>query len=170
MEVVPTKSYVVRAYPNGQEIIDKPFNIKNKFSKIQLECMARNIYYESRGQGRLGMQAVGYVTMNRVYSGEYPSSICGVVYQGERTKKGVLYKCQFSWVCDGTVKNIRSKSQWKLAKELALEVANTYTPKLDPTKGSLFYHASYLKRPFKRMNVVEVVRINEHVFYKKRRA
>jgi spore germination cell wall hydrolase CwlJ-like protein len=34
----------------------------------QIECLARNIYFESRNQGYRGMQAVANVTMNRVNS------------------------------------------------------------------------------------------------------
>lgn len=160
--------YVVRAYPNGEENMELPKPaLKNHYSAIQLECMARNIYFESRGEGREGMAAVGYVTMNRVKSGEYPRSICGVVYQGSRNSRGELYNCQFSWVCDGTSTSVRNKKQWLLAKELAFEVANGYDTQSDPTKGSMFYHAAYLNRPFRHMKVVREVKINNHIFYRK---
>ncbi len=52
-----------------------------------LECLATNVYREARGEPMEGQIAVAKVTLNRVYSGKYPSSICGVVYQ----------KNQFSW-------------------------------------------------------------------------
>lgn len=165
IELATNKNLVVRAYPTSYQYIEPE---SKKYSKIQLECLARNIYFESRGEGKVGMAAVGYVTMNRVYSNEYPKSICGVVYQGERTKNGNLYKCQFSWVCDGTIKQIRNFSQWKLAKSIANKVANSYSRENDPTYGSLFYHAKELNRPFRNMKVTEVIKINNHIFYRKK--
>ncbi|MDN5568538.1 MAG: cell wall hydrolase, partial [Paracoccus sp. (in: a-proteobacteria)] len=45
------------------------------------ECMERAMYFESNRSSRDGMIAVGTVVMNRVASGEYPGSVCGVVGQ-----------------------------------------------------------------------------------------
>ncbi|WP_208948365.1 cell wall hydrolase [Segnochrobactrum spirostomi] len=45
------------------------------------ECMARVLYFESNRSSEEGMLAVGTVVMNRVQSGKYPRSICGVVAQ-----------------------------------------------------------------------------------------
>lgn len=137
---------------------------------IQLECLTRNIYFEARGEGINGMKAVAYTTLNRVYSDLYPTSICGVVYQGERNKDGSLKinKCQFSWTCDGTVKKIRHPELYEQAKSVAEDVAYNYNENNDPTKGSLFYHATYLTKPFKGMDVIATVTIGNHVFYKKR--
>jgi len=52
----------------------------------QIDCLSRNLFFEARNEGEVGMRAVGAVTLNRV--GKYGSSICNVVYR---------YK-QFSWV------------------------------------------------------------------------
>ncbi len=51
----------------------------------QIDCLARNLFFESRNEGEVGMRAVGAVTLNRV--GKYGSSICNVVYRHK----------QFSW-------------------------------------------------------------------------
>jgi hypothetical protein len=56
-----------------------------------LECLALNIYYESRGESILGQELVAQVTMNRYRMKGYPMTICGVVKQ----------KKQFSWTKDG---------------------------------------------------------------------
>lgn len=47
----------------------------------QIECLAKNIYYESAGESYEGKLAVAQVTMNRVNSGIFPRDICSVVYQ-----------------------------------------------------------------------------------------
>lgn len=47
----------------------------------ELDCMQRAMYFESNRSSRDGMVAVGTVVMNRVESGEYSASVCGVVGQ-----------------------------------------------------------------------------------------
>lgn len=144
--------------------------VPRSITPIQLECLTRNIYFEARGEGELGMKAVAYTTMNRVYSDVYPTSICGVVYQGERNKDGSMKinRCQFSWTCDGTVKKIRHPELYETAKKIAEDVSFNYSKENDPTKGSLFYHATHLHKPFRKMDVTATVTIGNHIFYKKR--
>lgn len=144
----------------------------NKMTPIQIECLTRNLYFEARGEGEHGMKAVAYTTINRVNSGLYPTSICGVVYQGERHGNGELKRnrCQFSWVCDGTVKKIRQPQLYELSKKVAEEVVSSYSKETDPTKGSLYYHATSInhKQPFKKMRVAITTTIGNHVFYRKK--
>jgi len=61
----------------------------------QLECLAKNIYYEAGNEPFEGKVAVAQVTMNRVDSGKFGNGVCGVVYQ-----KNIFYEkvvCQFSY-------------------------------------------------------------------------
>ncbi len=46
-----------------------------------LACLARNVYFEARGEPVAGQYAVAEVTMNRKASGRYAGTVCGVVYQ-----------------------------------------------------------------------------------------
>lgn len=54
------------------------------------DCMARAMYFESNRSSREGMIAVGSVVMNRLRSGKYPRSVCGVVGQPRQFAPGVL--------------------------------------------------------------------------------
>lgn len=54
------------------------------------DCMERAMYFESNRSSRDGMIAVGSVVMNRVQSGDYPRSVCGVVGQRNQFAPGVL--------------------------------------------------------------------------------
>jgi spore germination cell wall hydrolase CwlJ-like protein len=56
--------------------------------KEDILCLTANLYFEARGEGVKGLKAVADVTLNRVKSKKYPSSVCKVVFQ----------KSQFSWV------------------------------------------------------------------------
>ena len=63
----------------------------------ELECLAKNIYYESKSESFAGKIAVAQITLNRVNSKKFPNAICNVVYEKTRTAKRSF--CQFSWVC-----------------------------------------------------------------------
>lgn len=54
------------------------------------DCMERAMYFESNRSSREGMIAVGSVVMNRVESGKYPRSVCGVVGQKGQFAPGIL--------------------------------------------------------------------------------
>ena len=56
----------------------------------ELDCMERAMYFESNRSSRDGMVAVGTVVMNRVESGQYPRSVCGVVGQRKQFAPGVM--------------------------------------------------------------------------------
>jgi len=65
-------------------------NQHNPRAAIEHHCMIENIIYESIGEGKIGMQLVAEVTLNRVDNQRYgksPEEICEVVYQRK----------QFSW-------------------------------------------------------------------------
>jgi spore germination cell wall hydrolase CwlJ-like protein len=74
-----------------------------------VECLAKNMYYEARNQNLAGMLAVTNVVFNRVNDVRFPNSICKVVQQGPTAKSikepdveyPLRHKCQFSWYCDG---------------------------------------------------------------------
>ena len=47
----------------------------------ETECLARAVYYESKGEPLAGQLTVAEVIINRARSGRFPSTICGVVRQ-----------------------------------------------------------------------------------------
>jgi len=44
-------------------------------------CLAQNLYYEAAHEPEMGLQAVAATVFNRMSSGQWPASVCGVVYQ-----------------------------------------------------------------------------------------
>ena len=135
-----------------------PYTQLSKNERKQVECLAQNIYYEAGYEPRLGWMAVASVTMNRVLSGNYANSVCGVVHQNN----GRTY--QFSWV---GMKNKLSKINEEVYNDI-LKVATVvylgYDPlKNDVTKGSTFYHADYVNPGWK---LERVKKIGRHIFYR----
>jgi len=79
----------------------------------QWQCLAKALYFEARGESVKGQFAVAEVVLNRVDSGLYPHSICGVINQGTR------YSCQFSFVCDGNSDKIRERGAYEQVAKVA---------------------------------------------------
>ena len=126
----------------------------------QLECLTKNIYWEAASEPFEGKVGVAQVTMNRVESGKFASSVCGVVYQ-----KNVFYEkvvCQFSWFCETTHK-VRPihKPLWleseAVAKKVLLEGF-----RLPSLENALFYHADYVSPGWK---LPRIEKIGRHIFY-----
>lgn len=133
----------------------------NKVSNRQIECLAKNMYFEAKNEPTVGIQAVGYVTLNRVADSRFPRTICDVVYQR------VDNVCQFSWVClhgknPPITDNRKYKEIYKMADTLANATHLKYIKKTDPTKGSLYFHATYVNPGW---NLKKKATIGGHVFY-----
>jgi len=122
------------------------------------QCLALSIYWEARGEGRIGMFAVGWVVLNRIYDSQFPSTPCDVVREG-----GERPPCQFSWWCDGRGDRPRERDSWIRAMLVAADLLTTPPP--DPTGGALFYHSTDIRAPWGR-NRARTARIGAHVFYR----
>jgi spore germination cell wall hydrolase CwlJ-like protein len=127
----------------------------------QLDCLAKNIYWEAASEPFEGKVAVAQVTLNRVKSGRFADSVCGVVYE-----KNVIYQkviCQFSWSCNGSTRIVPIHTQaWNDSNEVAKKVLleNFRLPGL---KDALYYHATYISPGWNREKIST---IGQHVFYK----
>ena len=54
-------------------------NKKIKYERLDIFCLAKNIYHEAGVENKKGKYAVAQVTLNRVKHRSYPSTICHVV-------------------------------------------------------------------------------------------
>ena len=137
----------------------------------EVNCMALNIYYETRGSSLADSYAVADVVLNRVEDTRYPNSICEVVYQGEQYADGRMKRnrCQFSWYCDGKSDFPRDREAWKRAQSIAWDIVqwNNYR---GITEGSTHYHASYVNprwnKSRKGWSITRVGRIGVHIYYR----
>jgi spore germination cell wall hydrolase CwlJ-like protein len=126
----------------------------------QLDCLTRNIYWESASEPFEGKVAVAQVTINRVASGKFAPDICGVVYQKTVIAERVI--CQFSWMCDGSSK-IRPiyPAHWKESEEVAKKVLLEGF-RLPSMKNALYFHADYVKPQWGKP---QVGKFGRHIFY-----
>jgi spore germination cell wall hydrolase CwlJ-like protein len=123
-------------------------------------CLAEAVYFEARSEPEEGQAAVAQVILNRVKSGLYPSTICGVVYQNRHRHLA----CQFTFACEGKALRVSDNESWERARRVAREVLEGKTYLAD-VGGATHYHADYVRpswsRRLKKMDV-----IGRHIFYK----
>jgi hypothetical protein len=123
-------------------------------------CLAEAVYFESRSEPEAGQAAVAQVVLNRVQSGLYPATICGVVYQNRSHYKA----CQFSFACEGKSLRITEPESWAVAVRVADEVLDGRTYITDVGR-STHYHATYVKPRWARA-LTRMDMIGRHVFYR----
>ena len=122
-----------------------------KATKSELLCLAKNIYYEARGEPMQGKIAVAQVTLNRVtHRTQFESNICGVVYA----------KHQFSWTMEKHKAPVGPA--WHEAQAIAKAVI-AGTAHL-PDFKALYFHNTTVKPQWNRTKEL-VARIGNHIFY-----
>lgn len=121
----------------------------------QIDCLARNMYFEARDQGRTGMKMVTDVVFNRMESGLFPDQACQVITQSK----------QFSWVEDGRRHVITDNDAWQDANEIALNEWLYHEKMPDATGGALRYMNKDLTR-VRWKNWFETIKVGAHTFYR----
>ena len=124
-----------------------------------LDCLAQAVYYEARGEGPSGMRAVAQVVLNRVRHPAFPKTVCGVVYQGAARRVG----CQFSFVCDGSMRRGKEPGAWRRAREIAAKAMGGYV--MADVGNATHFHTLGVS-PRWRNTLLRVAQIGTHIFYR----
>jgi len=163
------------------------------FTEKDIDCLARNIYYEANGEPEEGKVAVAMVTINRVRNGNFGNTICKVVNQrttiirstavknteiiqrggfgGEdkivntRTVINHIPVCQFSWVCAFIHKPASTNPSWIQSQEIAKAVlAGEYGAWGNKYSQAIYFHSAGV-RPGWASRKVYLNRVGGHIFY-----
>ena len=125
-----------------------------KYNQKDVECLARNIYYEAGVESLMGKYAVANVTINRVKSGHWGKHVCDVVYA----------KDQFSWTKEKRRAWISLKGEaWATSRAVA-ESTLKQRIAIKQLNHALFYHADYVQ-PTWRDKSKRVLKVGRHIFY-----
>lgn len=145
------------AQPNVSEIDLKVLMTHNE----EVECLAKNIYFETHASSLADAMSVSDVVLNRVESTRYPNTICEVVHDGYRAGRR---DCQFSWYCDGKSDDPRNQEAWTRSLKFANDMYS-YGYYRGITEGSTHYHATYVN-PYWAPSLDRIGRIGAHIFYR----
>jgi hypothetical protein len=126
------------------------------------KCLAEAIYFESRGEAVRGQMAVAQVILNRVFSGKYPNTVCGVVYQNAHRR----LHCQFTFACDGIPDIVREPDMWERAKTIAAEMLDgkLWLPEV----GKATHYHAYWVHPGWVREMTKMHKLGVHTFYRPR--
>jgi spore germination cell wall hydrolase CwlJ-like protein len=126
------------------------------------KCLANAIYFEARGEPVRGQIAVAQVVLNRVFSGKYPDTVCGVVYQNANRRLA----CQFTFACDGIPDVVKEPDAMERAKKIA---ADALDGKLWlPEVGKATHYHAYWVRPGWVREMTKLHKLGVHTFYRPR--
>ena len=115
----------------------------------EMRCLANAVYFESRGEPLEGQLAVAQSIMNRVASGRYANSICGVIAQPG----------QFSFDRSRTpAKGIDWRNAMSIARIAAADMWREIAPR------AVSFHASRLSPGWR--GKTRIAQIGNHVFYR----
>ena len=140
----------------------EPFDVGSASERAvaaSLQCLTAAVYYEARSEGLEGQRAVAQVVLNRVRHPAFPSSVCGVVYQGSRRSTG----CQFSFTCDGSLRAAVDREAWLRARKVATTAlaGGVY----GPVGLATHYHTTAI-RPWWASAMRPAVTVGAHIFYR----
>jgi spore germination cell wall hydrolase CwlJ-like protein len=163
-------------------------------SDKDVECLARNIFYESGGEPTEGKIAVGIVTINRAQDPRFGKSVCEVVkartvvVKTREVKKTEVVRvgyfgrpepvtstqkvteqiqvCQFSWVCAGYARKPKPDDErWLESKAIAEGIARgEYDNYRDKYGTALFFHNTGV-RPLWAKTKRYIAKTGHHIFY-----
>jgi len=124
-----------------------------------LECLTSAVYYEAGNESTEGQRSVAQVVLNRVRHPAFPSTVCGVVYQGSTRATG----CQFTFTCDGSLLRRPSADAWDRARKVAEAALNGSV--YAPVGFATHYHAHYVV-PYWASTLAKNAVVGAHLFYR----
>ena len=137
--------------------VDSVANMTCNSRTSTYNCMVCNCYHESRGESLDGMIAVSKVVLSRAASGQYPKSLCKVIYQD----------AQFSWTQDRNDNNIhpnKDNSRESVIAGIAACKRATSIAMSEGENGVLFYFNPAKARPRWARSMTSCGKLGQHLF------
>lgn len=123
-----------------------------------LDCLSAAVLYEA-GDDKVGQEAVAQVVLNRARHPAFPSSVCGVVFQGSERRTG----CQFTFTCDGALARSWSDGAWERARKVSNAAMSGYV--YSPVGTATHYHTDWVV-PYWASSLDKITKVGTHLFYR----
>jgi N-acetylmuramoyl-L-alanine amidase len=144
-------SQMVKAQGIEKPLTAAPASEYIKENSKEINCIALAVYKEALNQGKRGQVAVAHVIMNRMKSGKFPSTACGVVYQPH----------QFSFIHGR--KSVPLPANADKNGILTLTRAVYHGEISDPTSGATYFYNPAIAHP-RWGHAGKPMRIGAHMF------
>lgn len=123
-----------------------------------LDCLTEAVYFEARGETARGQAAVAQVVLNRVANPSFPKTVCGVVFQGAAS-----HGCQFSFACDGSMRQGLEAAAWDRARRIAERALAGIA---SGGVGNATHFHTIDVQPYWTPQMLRVAQVGLHVFYR----
>ena len=151
---------VAAAYAAGQTEIstDRPASLSYLVASLgdadvtgdsDIHCLATAVYFEARGEPMEGQLAVAQTILNRVESGRYAPTVCGVINQPK----------QFSY---NRARAPSAGNDWETAQAIAKIAARDMWREVAP--NALSFHAKRVSPNW--AGKTRIATIGNHIFYR----
>jgi hypothetical protein len=151
------------ALPDTVFVTSSPVALAQWETATQAECLAEVMYYEARGEGIEGEKAVAEVVLQRTKDRDYPSTVCGVAYDGIQPDRR---DCQFSFACDGALRRPKDGHSWQRVRLLAEKILIGAVRLTGRTGDAVAYHNVDVT-PTWAQTMLKTAQIGNHVFYRR---
>jgi N-acetylmuramoyl-L-alanine amidase len=164
---VPLLTYDVPAPATADEVVDAQVQepqdeissesapvdtATTEYDAAEFECLAKAVHREAGNQSREGKLAVAQLVINRMNSGRFANSICGVVNQ-----RGQFFQTS-------SYNPPRDTAQWASAEAIAREALEGSAPQVIP--GAVFFHATYIAPNSWFRTRERIAKLGQHIFYR----
>jgi hypothetical protein len=131
---------------------------------VEMDCLVKTVYHEARGESEQGQLAVARVILNRVASGHYPNSICGVILQ-DKQFSGMSFERLWKKLPPEDARRIQARVEYYVAGAVfgGLYPGHGRCEKLDLI-GAMYYHNLTVKPAWSK-KMKKITKIGNHVFY-----
>jgi spore germination cell wall hydrolase CwlJ-like protein len=123
------------------------------YTKVDEECLARNIYYEAGVDTIQGKYSVAQVTLNRLKTRHWGNTICKVVHS----------PAQFSWTLKDDLDKPKG-NHWIESRMVAHSVLKDRIRVL-PLQRALMYHAAWIPAPKWVEMRHRIMQVGKHIYY-----
>lgn len=135
----------------------------NDASKLRLssqDCMAINLYHESRSESDIANMMILSVVLNRVEDKRYPDTICEVVFG----------KHAFSWTNDKLSDKVKNEKQYHRLYKLVEDFLINKDLFISLSEGADHYHTVSIKPYWAKSDKLKYINtVDKHKFYKWRK-
>lgn len=137
-----------------------------QIDKRERDCIAETLYFEARSEGVIGLKAVASVLEERKKHKDYPETYCKISkqpwqfsfrHEGKPSMKALEKRIDSLQEQD----KVMLQESKKIAEKMLLGAFKSILP-----KGTVFYHAKYVKPTWAR-KMQKVAVVGQHVFYRK---
>jgi spore germination cell wall hydrolase CwlJ-like protein len=155
------KEETAEAPPEEAEAVALPVGVDNlpppNLPRAERRCLAEAVYFEGRNETIEGQIAVAQVVLNRVRSGKWPNTVCGVVHQGRGEA------CAFPGVCKAGERPSEKDEKWQRAAWIADDTAAGRAWLNELTDATHYHNAS--AKPVWRVSMKFIRKVGWRMYY-----